>query len=90
MRFPCLQLAYDAMAAGVWATCALNAANEVAVAAFLDKKIPFGGIAHIVDKVLQDTGRQSGLTAFSSIDQVIESDLVARQRANTYLEQMVW
>ena len=90
VRFPCLQLAYDAMAAGVWATCALNAANEVAVAAFLDKKIPFGGIAHIVDKVLQDTGRQSGLTAFSSIDQVIESDLVARQRANTYLEQMVW
>nr|WP_306266557.1 1-deoxy-D-xylulose-5-phosphate reductoisomerase [Pararhizobium sp. IMCC3301] len=89
VRFPCLQLAYDAMAAGVWATCALNAANEVAVAAFLDRKIPFGGIAHIVDKVLQDTGRQAGLTEFSNIDQAIESDLVARQRANTYLEQMV-
>lgn len=89
-RFPCLRLAYDAMPAGVWATCALNAANEVAVAAFLDKKIPFGGIAHIVDKVLQDTCRQAGLTEFSSIDEAIESDHVARARASEYLDQKLW
>lgn len=89
-RFPCLQLAYDALPAGVWATCALNAANEVAVAAFLDKKIPFGGIAHIVDKVLQDTCRQAGLTEFSSIDEAIESDHVARARASEYLDQKLW
>lgn len=90
VRFPCLELAYEAMAAGGAATCALNAANEVAVAAFLDEKIPFGGIAHIVDKVLQQTGNETNLVEFEDINQAIESDRVARERASKYLEQKQW
>lgn len=89
-RFPCLQLAYDAMSAGGAATCALNAANEIAVAAFLDEKIPFGGIAHIVDTVLQQTVKETGSTEFENIDQAIESDRIARDRASKYLQQKQW
>lgn len=89
-RFPCLQLAYDAMSAGGAATCALNAANEIAVAAFLDEKIPFGGIAHIVDMVLQETIKETGSTEFENIDQAIESDRIARDRASKYLQQKQW
>ena len=47
-RFPCLKLAYQAMNAGGAAPCVLNAANEVAVAAFLDKRIKFTDIAKVV------------------------------------------
>ena len=47
-RFPCLKLAYQAMDAGGAAPCVLNAANEVAVAAFLDKRIKFTDIAKVV------------------------------------------
>ena len=47
-RFPCLKLAYQAMNAGGSAPCVLNAANEVAVAAFLDKRIKFTDIAKVV------------------------------------------
>ena len=47
-RFPCLKLAYQAMNAGGAAPCVLNAANEVAVAAFLDKRIKFTNIAKVV------------------------------------------
>ncbi|WP_306256839.1 1-deoxy-D-xylulose-5-phosphate reductoisomerase [Pararhizobium sp. IMCC21322] len=89
-RFPCLQLAYEAMSAGGAATCALNAANEIAVAAFLDEKIPFGGIAHIVDTVLQQTVKETGSTEFENIDQAIESDRIARGRASKYLQQKQW
>lgn len=89
-RFSCLQLAYDAMSAGGAATCALNAANEIAVAAFLDEKIPFGGIAHIVDMVLQETVKETGSTEFENIDQAIESDRIARDRASKYLQQKQW
>ncbi|MGJ8532482.1 MAG: 1-deoxy-D-xylulose-5-phosphate reductoisomerase [Alphaproteobacteria bacterium] len=89
-RFPCLQLAYDAMSAGGAATCALNAANEIAVAAFLNEKIPFGGIAHIVDTVLQQTVKETGSTEFENIDQAIESDRIARDRASKYLQQKQW
>lgn len=89
-RFPCLRLAYEAMAAGGAATCALNAANEIAVAAFLQGKIPFGAIAHIVDKVLQQTDKETHLAEFESIDQAVESDCIARERASQYLEQKQW
>ncbi len=89
-RFPCLRLAYEAMAAGGAATCALNAANEIAVAAFLQGKVPFGAIAHIVDKVLQQTDGETHLAEFESIDQAVESDRIARVRASQYLEQKQW
>src|SRR5699024_3008919 len=50
--FPCLRLAREAGIAGGTAPCVLNAANEVAVAAFLDGEIPFTGIAELVERVL--------------------------------------
>ena len=51
-RFPCLRLAADALAAGGDAPAVLNAANEVAVEAFLDRRIPFPGIPAVVDETL--------------------------------------
>jgi 1-deoxy-D-xylulose-5-phosphate reductoisomerase len=53
-RFPCLRLAYEALGAGGTAPAILNAANEVAVQAFLDRQIPFTGIARVVGEVLEN------------------------------------
>lgn len=89
-RFPCLGLAYEAMSAGGVATCALNAANEIAVAAFLNGDISFGAIAHIVDKVLQQTSNETSLVEFETINQAIECDRIARDRATKYLLQKQW
>jgi 1-deoxy-D-xylulose-5-phosphate reductoisomerase len=73
-RFPCLRLAYEAAATGGDACIALNAADEIAVAAFLEGRIPFLGIPRTIELVLQQTsGRHS-----SSIQQVLEADLAAR------------
>ncbi|MBV8821052.1 MAG: 1-deoxy-D-xylulose-5-phosphate reductoisomerase [Acidobacteriaceae bacterium] len=51
-KFRCLQLAYDALAAGGSATCTLNAADEVAVQAFLEERISFGAIPRVVEETL--------------------------------------
>ncbi len=56
MRFPALRLAREALAAGHGAPTVLNAANEVAVAAFLDRRIGFLDIAHIVEAVMTRLG----------------------------------
>lgn len=73
-RFPCLRLAYEAAATGGDACIALNAADEIAVAAFLEGRIPFLGIPRTIELVLQQT---SGLHP-SSIQQVLEADFAAR------------
>ena len=52
-RFPCLQLAYAALRAGGTAPAVLNAANEVAVAAFLDRRLAFTGIRRVIQKTLE-------------------------------------
>jgi 1-deoxy-D-xylulose-5-phosphate reductoisomerase len=76
-RFPCLRLAYEAAQTGGEACIALNAADEIAVAAFLEGQIPFLGIPRTIEQVLQQTsGRQP-----SSIQDVLEADLWARARA---------
>ena len=54
-RFPCLRLAYEAAAAGPAACIALNAADEIAVAAFLEGRIPFLGIPRTIEEVLAET-----------------------------------
>jgi 1-deoxy-D-xylulose-5-phosphate reductoisomerase len=51
-RFPCLRLAYEALREGGTAPAVLNAANEVAVAAFLERRLPFTGIAKVIEKTL--------------------------------------
>lgn len=53
-RFPCLRLAYQALAAGPGACCVLNAANEIAVASFLNQRIAFGKIPVIIAKTLNE------------------------------------
>jgi 1-deoxy-D-xylulose-5-phosphate reductoisomerase len=73
-RFPCLRLAYEAAATGGEACIALNAADEIAVAAFLEGRIPFLGIPRTIEQVLQQTSARHP----SSIKQVLEADLAAR------------
>jgi 1-deoxy-D-xylulose-5-phosphate reductoisomerase len=76
-RFPCLRLAYEAAKTGGKACIALNAADEIAVAAFLAGDIPFMGIPSTIEEVLQLT---SGHTP-ASILEVLEADLAAREAA---------
>ncbi|HEV2468617.1 MAG TPA: 1-deoxy-D-xylulose-5-phosphate reductoisomerase [Candidatus Sulfotelmatobacter sp.] len=76
-KFPCLRLAYEAAEAGGAKTVALNAADEVAVAAFLEGIIRFDQIPRVIEDVLAATD-STGLT---SIQKVLESDAEARQIA---------
>src|SRR6266700_1704492 len=83
-KFPCLRLAYEAAEAGGAKTAALNAADEVAVAAFLEKSIGFDDIPHVIETVLGETG--SG--KMKSIKKVLEADFVARQWARERVAQL--
>jgi 1-deoxy-D-xylulose-5-phosphate reductoisomerase len=76
-RFPCLGLAYQALAAGGAAPAILNAANEEVVAAFLDKRIPYLAIAATLDAVLQ---RLAGQPA-ESLEDLMAADTAARRVA---------
>ena len=78
-RFPALRLAREAMVAGPVATNTLNAANEVAVEAFLSRRLGFLEIAELVEQTLREIARER-LTAHS-IDDVIATDARARQLA---------
>ncbi len=77
VRFPALRIARAALVAGGGAPCVLNAANEVAVAAFLDRHIGFLDIAAIVDHVMQ----QIGTEAADTLDAVLDLDARARALA---------
>src|SRR5689334_4630617 len=87
-RFPALRLAYDALRTGNGATTVYNAANEVAVAAFIAGKIRFGAIARLVEATLQDWTRSGNLSPLSSADDAITVDNAARNRAATLLPQI--
>jgi len=76
-KFPCLRLAYEAAEAGGAKTVALNAADEVAVAAFLEGIIRFDQIPRVIEDVLAATDS----TGLSSIQNVLESDAEARRIA---------
>jgi 1-deoxy-D-xylulose-5-phosphate reductoisomerase len=76
-KFPCLRLAYEAAEAGGAKTVALNAADEVAVAAFLEGRIGFNEIPRIIEDVLAETN--SG--KLESIGKVLEADAEARRYA---------
>jgi 1-deoxy-D-xylulose-5-phosphate reductoisomerase len=77
-KFPCLTLAREAARIGGPLPCALNAADEVAVAAFLENRLDFLGIARVVEHVLERMPR----TAMGSIDDVLAADAEARRLAN--------
>jgi 1-deoxy-D-xylulose-5-phosphate reductoisomerase len=76
-RFPCLRLAYEAAEAGQAACIALNAADEVAVAAFLKGRISFPGIARTIEQVLAETPAVRA----ASIEDVLVADRAARECA---------
>ncbi|MDP2787508.1 MAG: 1-deoxy-D-xylulose-5-phosphate reductoisomerase [Pseudomonadota bacterium] len=76
-RFPCLGLAYQALAAGGAAPAILNAANEEVVAAFLDRRIPYLAIAETLDAVLQRLAGQP----VESLEDLMTADAAARATA---------
>jgi len=80
-KFPCLELAREAIRHGGAAPCALNAADETAVAAFLAGRVPFPGIARVVEQVLENT--PSG--PLGSIDEVLAADREARRLAEGFV-----
>jgi 1-deoxy-D-xylulose-5-phosphate reductoisomerase len=81
-RFPCLALAMKALEEGGIASAALNAANEVAVDAFLSRKIGFTAIAQTVDAVLNVLSNH----ASPSLDDVLEADADARRAATAFID----
>jgi 1-deoxy-D-xylulose-5-phosphate reductoisomerase len=84
-RFPCLRLAYEAAAASQAHCIALNAADEVAVAAFLAGKLPFLGIPRTIERVLSLTPAASP----ASISEVLALDHAARALAEQVISEKV-
>ena len=83
-RFPCLALAYQALRAGGSAPAVLNAANEVAVAAFLDHEISFLSVARVIESVLTSMPVHD----VACLDDVLEADASARCAANQQVERL--
>jgi len=77
VRFPALRLAFDALKAGMTYSAVLNAANEIAVAAFLDKKIGFTEIAATVEKTMQAHEAYTPV----ELDEYLQADRWARETA---------
>ena len=82
-RYPNLKLAIDAFAAGQYATTAMNAANEIAVQAFLDRQISFMDIAKINSKTIEKISPYT----IQNIDDVLEIDAQAREIAKTLIRE---
>ena len=80
-RFPCLKLAFEAARSGGTAPALLNAANEVAVAAFLERRIPFTGIAATIARTLD------AIPATAAVD--LDSVLAADARARSYASDLI-
>ena len=82
-RFPCLELAYEALRVGGTAPAVLNAANEVAVAAFLDRRLPFLGIPRLIEATLKAVpSRPEG-----SLADVLVADAEARRAASRFISE---
>lgn len=82
-RFPCLRLARQAAQAGNSAPAMLNAANEVAVAAFLERRIRYPEIARMIEDVLE----QEPVVALDALDAVFAADARARELAGQWLNR---
>ncbi|MDN3518384.1 1-deoxy-D-xylulose-5-phosphate reductoisomerase [Aquisalimonas lutea] len=81
-RFPCLGLAYQALEQGGTSGAVLNAANEEAVHAFLEGRLPFMGIAPVIEETLARTGPGSA----SSVAELMDADRHARREAADVIE----
>jgi 1-deoxy-D-xylulose-5-phosphate reductoisomerase len=82
-RFPCLRLAREALRKKGAFPCAFNAADEVAVEAFLERRIPFSGIAEVIERVLARTPK----IKMSAIGDVLAADSDARRMAGEEVER---
>ncbi len=83
-QFPCLSLAFAAAKAGGTTPAVLNAANEVAVAAFLDDDLPYLSIPNVVEHCLNTLPS----VAASSLDVILEADALARRTANQFIRNL--
>jgi 1-deoxy-D-xylulose-5-phosphate reductoisomerase len=83
--FPCLALARAAGEAGGTAPCVLNAANEVAVAGFLDDRLPFTGIPDVVERTL----RQVESPPARDLADLVEIDREARRVASAFAREPI-
>jgi 1-deoxy-D-xylulose-5-phosphate reductoisomerase len=83
-KFPCLSLAKAALREGGPLPCALNAADEIAVAAFLERRLPFPGIAAVIERVLERMPR----TPMNKIDDVFTADAEARDLAREETQRL--
>jgi len=83
-RFPCLTLAREALRRGGALPCAFNAADEVAVGAFLEGRLAFTGIARVIEEVLWRMPRKRP----GSIDEVLAADAEARRLAREEVEKL--
>ncbi|MGE0104898.1 MAG: 1-deoxy-D-xylulose-5-phosphate reductoisomerase [Blastocatellales bacterium] len=81
-RFPCVELAYNALRLGGTMPAVLNAANEIAVAAFLDEKIRFGDIPRLI----RDACEAHDIQPASSLEAVLEADRLAREWVGNRVE----
>jgi 1-deoxy-D-xylulose-5-phosphate reductoisomerase len=84
-KFPCLRLAYEAAAAGGAKSIALNAADEVAVAAFLSREIGFADISKVVESTIKETKERHP----ESIEEVLALDAQARELARQKLSHQL-
>ena len=83
-KFPLLRLAYAAQETGGTATCTLNAADEIAVEAFLQERIPFTGIAQVVEETLNRVPNRRA----SSVQEILETDQTSRRVASEVAREM--
>jgi len=82
-RFPCLDLAYQALRRGGTAPAILNAANEVAVAAFLDQRVPFTAIPAMIEHALEKVVCET----VAGLEDVLDADAMAREAAQAMIAE---
>lgn len=87
-RFPALKVAIEALRTGGAMPTVLNAANEIAVAAFLAGDLPFANICTLVETVCNDMARNGEARLLSNINEALAVDHIARERARTILAQV--
>ncbi len=84
--FPCLQLAFDALKAGGTATAVINAANEIAVAAFLKEQIRFMDIPKLIEFALNKMQSIEN----PSLNQLVEIDSETRALVTSYIQEKIF
>ena len=83
-RFPCLRLTYESLKAGGTATTILNAANEIAVDSFLNKKLAFTNISRVIEKTLE----AATIADADSLQAILGADEMARRIANQHVTDL--